>query len=162
LALLWDAPYLIAGLSSAIPLKNISLYENIRAGQLPNSFTFYFAKKIKGKLKGLTSRQYLATPEIAVLLSENTLIMFTGMRIELPKKTYGLFVQNNFIRHQYGLTVLAGWKLNNLRINFSAGCSYSVPHNKPSLHGEVNLGFIIPSLQNEKGNPWSRLKNGIN
>ena len=157
-ALLWDMPYLMAGLSAGIPLRNISLFKNIPAGQLSNSISFYFAKKNKGEIKGLLSRQYIATPELAVLLSENMLLMYAGMRMELPKKIYGLYVQNNFIRHQYGITILAGRKLNKMRINFSAGCSYSLPQNKPSLHGEVNLGFLIPSSQNEDKNPWSKLK----
>lgn len=157
-ALLLDMPYLTAGLSAGITLRNISLFKTIPAGQLSNSISFYFAKKNKGEIKGLLSRQYIATPELAVLLSENMLLMYAGMRLELPKKIYGLYVQNNFIRHQYGITALTGLKINNMHINFSAGCSYSLPQNKPSLHGEVSLGFLVPSFQNEDNNPWSKLK----
>jgi hypothetical protein len=152
--ILYDGHSFRTGLSSYVPLQNIFYYRNKKFKLLPINFIFHYAKNITGTLGGLMSEPYKATPELSALFSEKTFLTCAGMRIELPDHIFGIFTQNNFTQQIHGISALAGWKINNLRINFSSGFSYSLPGKKAAFHGEATIGFMIPPATHEENDPW--------
>lgn len=116
---------------------------------------FHASKKRKGNRRGLVSQPVKASPEITLLYNKEFLISRVGIRVDQPKSSAGLFIQNNFTGNYHGIGGVLGWKFNNLQLNFVAGGSYSVPLKKAGFFGEASLGLTIPYIHINEKNPWA-------
>lgn len=159
IGLLWDSNDIQAGISFLKPFQYKNSLNSLKNENNELRSLIYISKSIKGKRQGLISKPYEASPEIAALLSDKNIFVRTGIRIELLKNNYGLFLQNNFEgdMHMHGLIALLGWNINNLKINITSGCLYSIPSNKVSFNGEAVIGVVIPHIHFSDNNPWKQV-----
>ncbi len=154
IGLLWNS------VSAEISLSGFySFYQNYgeeeMTEQTPLYLIFHAVKKMSGTRKGLVSQPVKTSPELTVIYAENLILSRIGFRMERTTHQFGVYAQTNFSDNIHGMSGVFGWKLNNLRLNFSAGGSYSIPHKKSGFFGEVNIGLIIPYVHINKKNPWA-------
>ncbi|MCA1759327.1 MAG: hypothetical protein LC658_06125, partial [Bacteroidales bacterium] len=154
MGLLWNSASVEIGLTGIY-----SFYRNYgeedMAGQAPLHLVFHAAKKMGGNRKGLISQPVKTSPELTVIYAENLILSRVGFRAERTDYQFGIFAQNNFSDNIHGIGGVFGWKFNNLRLNFSAGGSYSIPAKKTGIFGEANIGLIIPYIHINEKNPWA-------
>jgi hypothetical protein len=155
IGLLWNS------VSAEISLSGTySFYQNYgeeeMTDQAPLHLVFHAVKKRSENRKGLISQPVKTSPELTVIYAENLILSRVGFRAERTDYQFGIFAQNNFSDNIHGIGGVFGWKLNNLRINFSAGGSYSIPNKKTGFFGETNIGLIIPYIHINEKNPWAQ------
>jgi hypothetical protein len=154
IGLLWNSASAEIGLSGIY-----SFYQNYGEEDMPEQPPFHMvlhaAKKMRGNRNGLISQPVKSSPELTVIYAENLILSRVGYRIERTSHQLGIFAQNNFSDNIHGIGGVFGWKINNLRLNISAGGSYSIPAKKTGFFGEVNIGLIIPYIYINEKNPWA-------
>jgi len=154
IGLLWNSTSVEIGLTGIY-----NFYQNYGEEEMPEQsplhLVFHAVKKMKGNRKGLISQPLKTSPELTVIYAENLILSRVGVRMERTSHQFGAFAQNNFSDNIHGIGGVFGWKINNLRINFSAGGSNSIPAKKTGVFGEANIGLIIPYIQINEKNPWA-------
>ncbi|MGC9352393.1 MAG: hypothetical protein ACP5D9_01065, partial [Mariniphaga sp.] len=123
--------------------------------QAPLYLVFHATKKRKGNRRGLVSQPVKTNPEITVIYAEDLILSRVGIRMERTSHEFGIFAQNNYSDNIHGIGGTFGWKINNIRLNFSAGGNYSIPDNKAGFFGEASLGLVIPYIHINEINPWA-------
>jgi hypothetical protein len=154
IGLLWNSSSVEIGLTGIY-----SFYQNYgeeeMPGQAPLHMVLHAVKKMSGTRNGLISQPVKTSPEFTVVYAENLILSRVGLRMERTGHQFGVFAQNNFSDNIHGIGGIYGWKVNNLRLNFSTGGSYSIPAKKAGFFVEVNLGLIIPYIHINEKNPWA-------
>ena len=158
LSILWDANSFRTGITSSMEFRHSYSQQNKNPGIMPANCIFYLSKKFNGLRKGLISQNFQVNPELTILFSPKKFVASTGLRLQFPGHISGIFAYNDLTRQLHGITGVFGWKLNNLHINLSAGGSFSPVRKQASLHGEMSVGFIIPSIQYNERSPWEPSK----
>ncbi len=120
----------------------------------PFVLILHAAKKKKSLKKGLISEPLKTHPEITVIYSEAAILSGAGIRFINVNSEMGLFLQSNYTENYHGIICLFGRNFNNIRLNLSAGSSFSVPQKKAGFFGGVGLEFTIPYTHIDKLKPW--------
>jgi hypothetical protein len=153
--LLWNSVSAEIGLASYWFLyRNYGEEEDV-SKQSSLFLIFHATKKRKGNRRGLVSQPVKTSPELTVIYAEDLILSRVGIRLERTGHQFGIFAQNNYSQNIHGIGGAFGWKINNIRLNFSAGGSYSIPDNIAGFFGEVSLGLVIPYIHINEINPWA-------
>ncbi len=153
--LLWHSPFTELGFSAVYSNWENLVPDEELPEQAPFHLIFHFARKMKGKKKGLVSQPFKASPEVVILYAEDMFRSRAGFRMEQTEHLFGLFLENNYTDNIHGIGGILGWKFQHFKLNFAAGGAYSVPTQQPAFFGEVSLGLVVPYIHFDEKNPWA-------
>lgn len=154
MGVLWNSPFIRAGFSALFPFGSYITEEESQKKLNEPVFIMHLSRLNGGRKKGLVSKPYKIRPQLILLYSKNALISRAEIHFEEVFYTYSVFAQNNFTDNLHGLGGAFGWKIDNLRINFSAGVGIPVISDKTIFFGDVTFGLIIPSRHYSEETPW--------
>ncbi|MFW6289640.1 MAG: hypothetical protein ACOC0R_01630, partial [Mariniphaga sp.] len=166
IGLLWDSPVYNLGISVSYSFRHFELdpvvIGNPEFGQKeylpeeqPLHVVLHLSKKMRGKQNGLESQPFRASPELAVLYTDQLLLSRAGLRMEQVSHLMALFIHNNYTDNTHGLAGVFGWKSDILNVSLTAGGAYSIPTGKPAFFGEISLGVVVPYQFTNEINPWA-------
>ena len=155
---LWDSPAWQIGTSAMFPIGKYFAEDDNQTNLNHPVFNVYITKKTRGKRRGLISEPFKALPEAVLLYSNKTLLSRIGVRVEQTDIMYAFFIQNNFSENLHGAGASLGWKIENIRINLTAGMSLPAISDQITVFGEATFALIIPPSYYSEKNPWSPKK----
>jgi hypothetical protein len=153
--MLWDSPLLTVGFSASYSYRHFIADPDPFPDFQPFHLLIHASQKTRGNQNGLESKPFKASPELVIMYSNQQLITRAGFRMVQVGNLMALFVQNNFTDNIHGIAGIFGFKSESLNVSLTAGGAYSIQTKKPSLFGEISLGYVIPYNFVNDDNPWA-------